>query len=162
MLSTASLLNQWVFRTPTIKRCYIKRFSLDESCIQQIKQKKQSIKLPSDAIEISFKVLLYFTRAFLSIFLPETDTLVIEKIADNINVNIMGLAFAMDGCYQFKNLLEQWEKDFFLINSEKMKEYYRCTFPDIESLHPVHGEVGVCTISKHFINLSFNFRCLTW
>lgn len=130
---------------------YNEWFSLDESCIQQIRQKKESINLPSNAIEISSKVLLYFTRAFLSIFLPETDTLVIEAIADNININIMGLSVAMDGCFQYKSLLEQWEKDFFLVNSEKMKQYYRYTFPDIESIHPIHMEVGVYCIENNLL-----------
>ena len=52
----------------------------------------------------------------------------------------------MDGCYQYESLLEQWEKDFFLVNSEKMKEYYRCTFPDIESIRPISMEVGVFSL----------------
>ena len=58
----------------------------------------------------------------------------------------MGLSVAMDGCYQYENLLQQWEKDFFLFNSEKMKDYYRCTYPDIESIDPLRFEVGVYSL----------------
>ena len=63
----------------------------------------------------------------------------------------MGLSVAMDGCFQYKSLLEQWEKDFFLVNSEKMKQYYRYTFPDIESIHPIHMEVGVYCIENNLL-----------
>ena len=99
--------------------------------------------MPSNAIEVISKVLFYFTRTFLSIFFPHTDDKMLEEIAENVNLNIIGLGVAMDGCYQYKNLLEQWEKDFFLINSEKMRNYYRCTFPDVDSISPIHLEVGL-------------------
>ena len=65
----------------------------------------------------------------------------LEEIAENVNLNIIGLGVAMDGCYQYKTLLEQWEKDFFLINSEKVRNYYRTTFPEIDSIGPIHLEV---------------------
>ena len=118
--------------------------SLDESCIQQIRQKSQSIFLPSDAIEVSYKVLLYFTRDFLSIFLPQTDPLLLEEIAENININIMGLSCAIDGCFQFENLLDQWIGEFFPAeNSEKIRNYYLSTYPGIERLDPVRLEVNL-------------------
>jgi len=115
--------------------------SMDESCIQQLRQKEKSITMPSNAVDISSKVLFYFTRTFLSIFFPHTDDMMLEEIAENVNLNIIGLGVAMDGCYQYENLLEQWEKDFFLINSEKMRNYYRCTYPDVDALGPIHLEM---------------------
>jgi len=111
--------------------------SMNESCIQQIRQKNESIFLPSDAMEVSSKVLLYFTRAFLSIFLPQTDPMLLEEIVENININIIGLSCAIDGCFQFENLLDQWVSEFFPANSEKIRKYYRSLYPGIESLEPV-------------------------
>ena len=142
MLYYANKLNQWVNGTPSFKENLI-IFCLDESCIQQIRQKEESITMPSNAVEVLSKVLFYFTRTFLSIFFPHTDDIMLEEIAENVNLNIIGLGVAMDGCYQYKNLLEQWEKDFFLINSEKVRNYYRCTFPDVDSIGPIHLEVGL-------------------
>ena len=106
-----------------------------------MRQKEDSITMPSNAVELLSKVLFYFTKTFLSIFFPHTDEIMLEKIAENVNLNIIGLGVAMDGCYQYKNLLEQWEKDFFLINSEKVRNYYRSTFPDVDSIGPIHLEV---------------------
>ena len=99
--------------------------------------------MPSNAVDVSSKVLFYFTKTFLSIFFPRTDDMVLEEIAENVNINIIGRGVAMDGCFQYENLLEQWEKDFFLINSEKMRNYYRCTYPDVDALSPIHLEVGL-------------------
>ena len=115
------------------------------SCIQQIRQKENPITMPSNAVDIKSKIAFCFTKTFLSIFIPHTDKddMMLEEIAENVNLNIIGLGVAMDGCYQYKNLLEQWEKDFFLINSEKVRNYYRCTFPDVDSIGPIHLEVGL-------------------
>ena len=99
--------------------------------------------MPSNAVDVSSKVLFYFTKTFLSIFFPRTDDMVLEEIAENVNLNIIGLGVAMDGCFQYENLLEQWEKDFFLIHSEKVRNYYRSTFPDVESIGSTHPEVGL-------------------
>jgi len=115
--------------------------SMDESCIQQLRHKEKSITMPSNAMDISSKVLFYFTRTFLSIFFPHTDDMILQEISENVILNIIGLGVAMDGCYQYDNLLEQWEKDFFLINSEKMRNYYRCTYPDVDALEPIHLEM---------------------
>ena len=104
--------------------------------------------MPSNAVDIKSKISVCFTKTFLSIFFPHTatDDKMLEEIAENVNCNITGLGFAMDGCYQHKNLLEQWEKDFFLIHSEKLRKYYCCTYPDVESMDPIRLEVGLILI----------------
>ena len=104
--------------------------------------------MPSNAVDIKSKIAFCFTKTFLSIFIPQTatDDKMLEEIAENVNLNITGLGFAMDGCYQYKNLLEQWEKDFFLIHSEKLRNYYCCTYPDVESMDPICVEVGLILI----------------
>ena len=94
-------------------------------------------------MEISSTVLVYFTKSFLSVFFPHSDARLIEAIADNICTNIVGLYASMDGCMQCENLLDQWEKEFFVIHTEKIKSYYYQNYPDIESLDPLHFEV--CT-----------------
>ena len=94
-------------------------------------------------MEISSTVLVYFTKSFLSVFFPHSDASLIEAIADNICTTIVGLYASMDGCMQCENLLDQWEKEFFVIHTEKIKSYYYQNYPDIESLDPLHFEV--CT-----------------
>ena len=123
-------------------------FLLDESCIQQIRQKENPITMPSNAVDIKSQISFCFTKTFLSIFFPQTakDDMMLEEIAENVNLNLIGLGFSMDGCYQHKNLLEQWEKDFFLIHSEKLRNYYICTYPDVESMGPIRLEVGLILI----------------
>ena len=92
-------------------------------------------------MEISATVLIYFTKTFLSIFFPQSDSLLIEALADNISTTIIGLYLSLDGCMSCDNLLDQWEKEFFIIHTEKIKSYYNKTYPDMETLGPVHLEV---------------------
>ena len=99
--------------------------------------------MPSNTIEIISKLLFHFTWEFLSIFFPHTDDIVLEEIAENVNLIILGLGFAINGCDQYENLLELWGKSFFFINSEKVRNYYRSTFPDVESIGSTHPEVGL-------------------
>ena len=47
----------------------------------------------------------------------------------------------MQGCFQCNNLVEQWEKEFY-VSSEKVKKYYFDNFPDIETVKPVPIEVN--------------------
>lgn len=114
---------------------------LDSSCIQQIRQNEQTISLPPNTVEISATVLTYFTKSFLSIFFPESESMLIEAIADNICTNIIGLYVSLDGCMRCENLLDQWEKEFFIIHTEKIKSYYNQTYPDMEKLNPFNYEV---------------------
>ena len=68
--------------------------------------------------------------------------MLLEEIVENININIIGLSCAIDGCFQFENLLDQWVSEFFPANSEKIRKYYRSLYPGIESLEPVCLEVS--------------------
>ena len=92
-------------------------------------------------MEISATVLTYFTKNFLSQFFPQSDSLLIEALADNISTTIIGLYISCDGCMRCDNLLDQWEKEFFIIHTEKIKSYYNRTYPDMEKLGPLHLEV---------------------
>ena len=92
-------------------------------------------------MEISSTVMVYFTKSFLSLFFPQSDASLIEAIADNISTTIMGLYASMDGCMRCENLLDQWEKEFLVIHTEKIKSYYYQNYPDIETLDPLHFEV---------------------
>ena len=74
-------------------------------------------------------------------FLPQTDSMFIEAIAENISTTIMGLYISMDGCMACENLLDQFEKEFIMVKTEKIKSYYHQTYPDIETLNPLHLEV---------------------
>ena len=80
-------------------------------------------------------------KSCLSAFFPETNFDILESIAESINLTFMGLMVSLDGCFQSKNLLDQWERDFCLGKSEKIRNHYRQNYPDIESLDPVTIEV---------------------
>ena len=136
---------------------------LDSSCIQQIRQNEQTIALPPNTVEISATVLTYFTKSFLSIFFPESESLLIEAIADNISTTIIGLYVSLDGCMRCENLLDQWEKEFFIIHTDKIKSYYNQTYPDMETLDPLHLEVclnscilNICTFDISTLDVRFD------
>ena len=88
-------------------------------------------------------IILAFVPSSMKQYCPDMPHTRLTLTKSFTNLNIIGLGVAMDGCFQYENLLEQWEKDFFLINSEKMRNYYRCTYPDVDALSPIHLEVGL-------------------
>ena len=141
LLYIASSLNQSVKGPKSLKFSFIKNTFLDSSCIQQLRQNEPLIRIPPNTVEISATVLTYFAKTFLSQFFPQSDSLLIEALADNISTTIMGLYISCDGCMRCDNLLDQWEKEFFIFHTEKIKSYYNQTYPDMTTLGPLHLEV---------------------
>ena len=116
---------------------HIKWVQIDNFCIEQIRQGKEIIQAHPEMWKMGFEIFYQLTHENLKSYLPDTEASVLKTITDNVILTLSGLEVCTMDIFPCSNLLEQWAKSCTHFNSDRLYQYYRATFPDIETLEPV-------------------------
>ena len=126
-----------VFFNFNSKAYHIKLLEMDNFCIEQIRQGKEIIKTPPEMWGLAFDLLWNVVHQVLKSYLPESEASVMKTITDNVILTLSGLELCIFDIFPSRNLLEQWLNSCSYFNSERLSQFYRATFPDIETLEPM-------------------------
>ena len=113
---------------------YTRMLEVDHYCIEQIRQGREIIKTPPDMWKVGFDLFWNVTNEALKSFLPETKAQILKTITNNVIITLSGLEICTFNLFQNNNLLEQWIKSFNFVRSDKLVQFYRSSFPDIETI----------------------------
>jgi len=116
---------------------HLKWLEMDNFCIEQIRQRKEIIQTHPDMWDMGYELFCKVVKAVLKSFLPETEASVLKMMTDNVIRTLSGLEICTLDIFESRNLLEQWAQSFSYMNSERLHQFYKATFPDIETLEPV-------------------------
>ena len=116
---------------------HIKWVQIDNFCIEQIRQGKEIIQAHPEMWKMGFEIFYQLTHENLKSYLPDTEASVLKTITDNVILTLSGLEVCTMDMFSCSNLLEQWAKSCTHFNSDRLYQYYKATFPDIETLEPV-------------------------
>ena len=86
---------------------------------------------------LAFDLLWNVVHQVLKSYLPESEASVMKTITDNVILTLSGLELCIFDIFPSRNLLEQWLNSCSYFNSERLSQFYRATFPDIETLEPM-------------------------
>ena len=113
---------------------YSRMLKVEHYCIEQVRQGKEIIKTPPEMWKVGFDLFWNVIYEALKSFLPEAKAQILKTVTDNVIITLSGLEICTFNLFQNSNLLEQFIKSFSFVRSDRLVQFYRSTFPDMETI----------------------------